>query len=301
MKQLSQSSKQSRPKLAAAIPAFNEEKYIGTIVLKTRQYVGEVIVVDDGSSDQTANVARLAGATVIQHEQNKGYGASIQTLLAEAKKKDINILVLLDADAQHNPDEIPKLIKPISEGFDLVIGSREQRKSDVPRYRRIGQRVISYFSHFLSGEKVSDSESGFRVFSKKAIASLELREDGMAVSAETIARAAEKGLKITEKPISIRYTEDGSTLNPFLHGFGVLGRIIAMISERRPLFFFGLGGTILLILGLLASIRVLSIAFGGGGIGAVTGTALVAVLLLVIGVLSVFTGITLNVITKRKS
>lgn len=293
---MEQSSKRGKCKVVAAIPAFNEEKYIGTIVLKTRQYVDEVVVVDDGSTDQTANIAKLAGATVIQHKKNKGYGASIQALLTEAKKKDISILVLLDADAQHNPDEIPDLIKPISEGFDLVIGSRRHQKNDIPRYRRIGQRVISYFSHILSREKVSDSESGFRVFSKKAIDLLELRENGMAISAETIADAAGKGLKITESPISIRYAKDSSTLNPIVHGFEVLSRIIAMISERRPLFFFGLGGTILSILGLLAGIRVLTIAAGGGGVA--TGTALVSVLLLIIGIFSVFTGIILNVLIK---
>jgi len=298
MQQSSQFSNQNRPRIAAGIPAFNEDKYIGTVVLKTRQYVDEVIVVDDGSSDQTADVAKLAGATVIRHEQNRGYGASIQTLLAEAKKKDLNILVLLDADAQHNPDEIPNLIKPISEGFDLVIGSRVLGGTDVPRYRRIGQRVISYFSHILSEQKVSDSESGFRVFSRKAIDSLELRENGMAVGAETIAKAAEKGLKITERPIFIRYTEDGSTLNPVVHGFGVLRRIIAMISERRPLFFFGLGGIILITLGLLAGLGALGIVFRGGG--AVTGYALVSILLLIIGVFSVFTGIILDVVTRRR-
>lgn len=282
----------------AAIPAFNEEKYIGSIVLKTRQYVDEVVVVDDGSTDQTANIAKLAGATVIQHKKNKGYGASIQALLAEAKKKDPAILVLLDADSQHDPDEIPQLIKPVSEGFDLVIGSRAQQKVNIPRYRRIGQKVISYFSRILSGKKLSDSESGFRVFSKKAIALLELRENGMAISAETISNATEKGLKITERPISIRYTKDGSTLHPVVHGFEVLGRIIAMISERRPLFFFGLGGTILGVLGFLAGIRVVNVASGGGGLA--TGTALVSVLLLIIGVFSVFTGIILNVLAKQK-
>ena len=287
-----------RPKIIAVIPAFNEEKYVGTVVLKTRQYVDEVVVVDDGSTDQTADVARLAGAIVIRHEENKGYGAAVQRLLAEAKRRAADVVVLLDADSQHSPDEIPHLIKPVSEGFDLVIGSREKRRVDIPLYRRIGLRVLSFFSYILSRKRVSDSESGFRVFSKEAIARLELRENGMSVSAETIAKAAEEGLKITERPISIRYTRDGSTLHPVVHGFEVLGRIIAMISERRPLFFFGLGGAILTVFGFLAGIKVINIAFGGGGVA--TGTALISILLLIIGIFSMFTGIILNVLTKRK-
>ena len=299
MKEASQSPLQNKSKIVAAIPAFNEEKYIGTIVLKTRQYVDETIVVDDGSSDQTATIARLAGATVVRHEQNKGYGATIKTLLAEAKKKDAGILVLLDGDFQHNPDEIPELIKPISEGFDLVIGSRQQQKKNIPGYRRIGLGVIARFSRVLSGENLSDSESGFRVFSRKAIDLLELQENGMAISAETISRATEKGLKITERPISIRYTEDGSTLNPVVHGLGVLGRIIAMISERRPLFFFGVGGAILVVFGLIAGTRAAGIVLEGGG--ALNGWALVSALLLVIGVFSGFTGIILNILVKRKN
>ena len=139
-----------KTKIIAALPAYNEEKYIGTVVLKTKQYVDEVIVIDDGSADKTAEISRLAGATVIIHEENKGKGASIQSLLYEAKNKKPDILIFIDADTQHNPDEIPELIKPISEGFDLIIGSREKQKADIPLYRHIGQRVISYFSHILS-------------------------------------------------------------------------------------------------------------------------------------------------------
>jgi glycosyltransferase involved in cell wall biosynthesis len=298
MKKSPKPSKQTSHKIIAGLPAFNEEQYIGTIVLQTRQYVDEVIIVDDGSNDRTAEVASLAGATVIQHERNMGYGASIQTLIAEARKMKPDIFVLLDADSQHNPHEIPDLINPISEGFDIVIGSREAQKKDVPRYRRFGQRIISNFSHVLSGEEITDSESGFRAFSRKAIASLSLRETGMAISAETISRASEEGLKITERPISVRYTTDSSTLNPVVHGVEVLGRIVVMISERRPLFFFGLGGIIVTALGLVAGVIAISL-YSKSGV-AVTGWALVASLLLIVGSISIFTGIILNLLAKRR-
>ena len=291
-------AKPSQPRILVAIPAYNEERYIGSVILKAQQYADEVIVLDDGSLDDTSEIARLAGATVMRHEENKGYGAAIQSLLAEAKKKNPDILVLLDADSQHNPEDIPPLIKPILEGFDLVVGSREQQKVKIPAYRRIGQRVLSYLSGILSRKKLSDSESGFRVFSKKAITVLEPRENGMAVSAETIADAAEKGLKITEVPISIVYTKDGSTLNPIRHGLGVLARILAMISERRPLFFFGLGGGIMATLGCIAGVRTLHLYSIQGILP--TGNALVSVLLLTIGIFSVFTGIILHTLARRK-
>jgi len=290
-----------KPKIIAAIPAYNEEKYIGSIVLKAQQYADTVIVVDDGSTDQTAYVAKLAGASVIQHEQNKGKGVSIRRILAEAKKRNPDILVLLDADAQHNPDEIPDLLKPIvSEGFDLVIGSRERQRLNIPRYRRFGQRVLSYFSRLLSGEKVFDSECGFRAFSPKAVAELKLKQDGFAVEAEMISAATEKALKVTEVPISAIYTRDGSTLNPVAHGLGNLALIIDMISKRRPLFFFGVSGVILIVLGFLAGIRVLQTIATGGLVEMAIGSALVATLLVIIGIFSVFTGVILNVLAGRK-
>ena len=291
-------NKSPRPRIIIGMPAYNEAKYIGTLVVQVRQFADEVVVVDDGSTDHTARVADLAGASVIRHMVNKGYGSAIQSIFTEAKNRNADILVILDADSQHNPDEIPSLIKAITEGSDVVIGSREAQRKTIAPYRRFGQRILSKLTSIASREKLSDTESGFRAYSKKAIALLELKEKGMAISSEIVSEAAAKGLKVTEVPISVIYTQDGSTINPVKHGFGVLNRIMVMISERRPLLFFGLFGSIFLVLGLAAGITVIRLYYFEAGVLA-TGTALVSILFITTGLLTVFTGVILNVLVKR--
>lgn len=282
----------------AGIAAYNEARYVGSIVLQARQYADEVIVVDDGSTDNTARVAELAGATIIRHDKNRGKGTAIQSILAEAKKRNPDVLVLLDADSQHDPNEIPVLIKPISEGFDLVIGSREAQKDKTPRYRRIGQKVLLRSTRLASKTNISDSESGFRALSPKAINELDLKARGFAIESEMITSAAGKNLKITEVPISNIYTKDGSTLNPIRHGIDVLSRIIVMISQRRPLFFFGLAGGILLVIGLIIGIRVINIVATKGDLA--IGSTILTTLFIIAGISSIFTGIILNALNRRK-
>ena len=284
--------------MLAGIAAYNEARYVGSVVLQTRQYVDEVIVVDDGSTDNTAKVAGLAGATVVRHPENRGKGAAVQTILAEARKRKPDVLVLLDADAQHDPHEIPALIKPISEGFDLVIGSREAQEGKTPRYRRIGKEVIFRSSRLASGTNVYDSESGFRALSPKAINELDLKANGFAVESEMITFAADKKLKITEVPISNIYTKDGSTLHPVRHGIDVLSRIIVLISERRPLFVFGVVGVVLLVIGLVFGFRVIAVANTTGNLA--IGSAVLTALFIIAGILSIFTGIILNALVRRK-
>lgn len=286
-------------KIIAGMPAFNESKYIGTLVLDTRQYVDEVIVIDDGSSDDTSKIASLAGATVVSHPINQGYGAAIVSIFNETRKRDPDILIILDADSQHNPSEIPSLIAGVSEGYDVVIGSREMQKHMIPRYRRVGQKVLGRLTNLLSGEKIADTESGFRAYSRKAINELDLKETGMAISSEIIKSAATKKLRIGEVPVSVSYTGDGSSLNPVSHGTGVLRSLFIMISEERPLLFFGILGAGLIIAGIVMGILVIQ-AMSSNQVLQV-GNALVCMLLITVGVLVISTGIILRVLVRRIS
>jgi glycosyltransferase involved in cell wall biosynthesis len=290
-------NKSDKLKILAGMPAYNEANYIGSLVLQVRQYVDDVIIVDDGSTDDTAKIADLAGAYVVQHEKNRGYGGAIRSLLAEAKNQDADILVILDADTQHKPEEIPSLIKGITEGSDIVIGSRDTQREKIATYRRFGQKVLSKMTNISSRQKLTDTESGFRAYSRKALNTLELKEEGMAVSSEIVSEAANKGLQITEVPISVIYTRDGSTLNPISHGLGVLNRIIVMISERRPLLFFGIIGLMFIISGIVIGVLVVQTLTNQQILQ--VGSALVSMLLITIGVLGISTGLILSVLIRR--
>ncbi len=284
-------------KTIIAMPAYNEANYIGSVVLQAKSYAEEVIVADDGSKDQTADIAELAGAYVIRHETNMGKGAGVRDILAEAAKRNADVLVLMDADAQHDPREIPGLIKAVQEGADLVIGSRSIGRENIPSYRKVGQKVLSKLTGTLSKAKVMDTESGFRALSRKAITTMQLKETGFAIEAEMISEAADRGLNIVEVPITAIYTQDGSTLNPIKHGVGNVNRIMVLISERQPVLYFGVLGGLLILLGIVAGVMVFKIQSTAGVLA--TGTALVSMLLITVGTLLVSTGIILGVIVKR--
>ena len=189
-------------------------------------------------------------------------------------------MVLLDSDGQHDPDEIPVLIKPILEdGYDLVAGSRKlkesKKKGKRPFIRPLGQFVLKISLGMITGNRYSDQECGFRALSKRAMDVMEFkfRGTGFSVEAEMIYLAEKHGLKTIEVPITEIYVEDGSTLNPWRHGFGNLGTIIAWFSEKRPLFFFGVAGATSTIIGLIFGANVLYVANAGGGVA--VGSALV--------------------------
>ena len=287
----------SKYKVVVALPAYNEEKYIGSLVIKARRHANEVLVVDDGSHDQTAFIAESAGATVIRHNKNKGYGSAIQNIFSETKKRTPDVLVILDADAQHDPDEIDSLVQAVLGGFDIAIGSRKLQHKAIPAFRRFGQRVLSRLTAIASRKKIYDTESGFRAYSRKAIDQLILKEQGMAISAEIVTEASRVGLSIAEVPISITYSNDSSTINPMVHGMSVFNRVLVMISERRSLLVFGIVGTILIAFGIILGILVIQQLQEFQILQ--VGSALLSMLFITIGILNISTGLILSLIARR--
>ncbi|MDD1703047.1 MAG: glycosyltransferase family 2 protein, partial [Methanoregula sp.] len=214
--------------IVAVIPAYNEELVIGSVVLKARQYVNKVIVVDDGSRDQTRNVAEMAGAEVIALEKNGGKANALFVGLRRAREEGCRAAVIIDGDGQHKAQDIPQVMSPVLNGnADMVIGSRFlSHNNDVPAYRRLGQKTLDVFTNFGCGYRVTDSQSGFRAFSRKALENMDFNSKGYGIESDMIAHFAKRGLSICEVPISVRYdVPHKHKKNPLSHGFSVLGSI----------------------------------------------------------------------------
>jgi len=223
--------------IVAGIPARNAATTIDLVVRRARKYVDLVIVVDDGSIDDTASISRDAGAIVTRHEKNRGYGAALKSLFEEAREVGADVMVILDSDGQHDPDEIPVVIAPVISGkADVAIGSRfiYERNNGVPKYRVIGIRILN-FATGLIGPRVLDSQSGFRAYSKRALSLVDPSDDGMGAGSEILIQTYENGLGIVEVPISCHYGRGGSSQNALVHGMLVLLSLIRYtFRQRKP-------------------------------------------------------------------
>ncbi len=243
-------------KIAIFIPAYNEERSVAAVVLLAKKY-GRVFVIDDGSVDRTGELAAAAGAKVVRHRSNCGYGASVKTALHLARRMEEAAFVFLDGDFQHDPGEIPHVAGPVlSGGADVCLGSRFRGNLvSPPPYRREGVKLINSLSRIRAGSRELDFECGFRAFSKKAVAKVMPRENGYCACSEAIVLALEGGLRVAEVPVSVRYFGDRNG-SPLAQGAGLAGTIINATMRRKPLLFFAGSGLAMLLASALLGIFV---------------------------------------------
>jgi glycosyltransferase involved in cell wall biosynthesis len=280
-------------RVVVVIPAYNEERFIGSVILKMMQFPLTVIVVDDGSTDHTAFVADAAGALVVRHAENKGKGVALNTGICEARQMDPDVIVVIDGDGQHLVRELPSLVRPIlEEGADIVVGSRYLEKtSDVPTNRLLGHWFFNKLTSLASRVTVTDSQSGYRAFSPKAFNSDLFLSRDFSVESEMQFLAHEHALRLVEVPITIRYTD--APKRPILaQGMTVLGGIIKLTGQYRPLLYFSLPGTVLMLAGLGIGLLVIELYSHRGELA--VGYAMLGVLLTVIGMVAYSTGVILH-------
>jgi glycosyltransferase involved in cell wall biosynthesis len=189
------------PLIVAIIPAYNEEKTISWVVEKTRKYADKVIVVDDCSTDETGKLAKKAGATVIRNKVNSGLGSSIRIGLKAAIKTGADIVITLDGDGQHNPEDIKKFISAVNSGYDFVLGERDLRK--YPFVKKLGNFILNIATNFISGTRLKDTESGFRAFKRDALKKLYLKSERYEIAVEIIFEVGRNNIRAKNVPIDV--------------------------------------------------------------------------------------------------
>ncbi len=293
-----------QPKITVVIPAYNEANTIRQVVEGAKKHASEVLVIDDGSQDATTQLAISVGAMVIRIPRNQGKGSALSIGLTTAALNGSNVIVCLDGDGQHDPEDIPRLVEPIVTGkAQMVIGSRfldAHSKGQIPAYRRVGQGVLTIATNLGSTMKITDSQSGYRAFSKEALMVFDYAESGMGIESEMVRSAVRSGLRIEEVPIVARYDGlDTSTMKPGSHGVSVLGSIVREIRSNHPLLYFGVTGMTLALLGITFGLYSISQYSDMGTLP--FGPTLLAVTLAGLGVFLVIAGLILNAISSLTS
>jgi glycosyltransferase involved in cell wall biosynthesis len=291
-----------RPRVIAAVPAFNEERTIAKVVVHALRHVDKVLVVDDGSKDDTAIIAEKLGAVVVRHERNLGKGAALRTCLKWAEKVGASVVVTLDADGQHDPDAIPNLVAPIlNDEADIAIGARTT-PTEMPRLRKLGSRILDRLTGVRVRGVVVDAQSGFKAYSKRAIERVTPAEYGMGADTEMLMKAKLESLRMVQVPIMIRYKGlNTSSLNPVYHWLDVFSAAIKFVSIRHPLMSYGGFSAVMFIIALIFGFQTLEYYSKEGRV--ITNLALISIASGILGFLSLFTGIILftliNVLRER--
>lgn len=243
-----------------AIPAYDEAKTIASVVEEALAVADDVVVVDDGSEDGTAQRAETAGATVVDHGRNLGYGAALQTAFETADRYGVETLVIIDGDGQHDANDIPALTDRVLDGdVNVAIGSRfaGARTSEIPLYRRFGLGVINLMSNVSMGAVrprswVSDTQSGFRAYDRHAIEELASTDigDDMDASLDILYHLRKEGFEIEEVPTVVDYdVESGHSQNPVEHGMRLVRTILRTVERDHPVKFLGVPGFVMILLG----------------------------------------------------
>ena len=282
------------------IPAFNEEHFIGKMVKNCLKYADQVVVCDDGSVDNTYEIADAAGANVIRHEKNCGKGEAFQSLFQFARHSNVDVIVTIDGDGQFLPEEIPKLVKKIeSNEADVVIGYRFDGAAEMPNYRKFGNKMLDKMTNMATQLSVRDTQSGFRAYSKNIIKLIDFKKKGFGVDTEILINAAKNGARISEEKVSVIYHTGSqtSTKNPISHSGEVITSLIEIIAIRSPLKFVGTPGIILIILGIYFAIDV-TLTYTEIGYFSIPFT-LIGVSCLVVGLILFLTSILLYSLSKR--
>ncbi len=289
-----------KPIIVACIPAYNEEKYIAKVIVEAKKYVDKIIVCDDGSRDLTAEIARELGAIVVKHQENKGYGAALRTLFKKALELDPDIIVTLDADGQHDPKEIPRLVEPILKGeADIVIGSRFLGKTTQPKWRILGVKAVTRtVKTAFNINGITDAQSGFRAYRASVVGDLIPEDNTMAASVEILAKARNKNLKIKEVPITITSHEDASKHNPLYHLAVLIVGIIQLFTERHPLLLLGLPGLVSVVVSLIMMLQILLVYKETRVIDPILTTSVL--ILFTVGLLMVALGLVFYAIARLK-
>ena len=276
-------------KIVIGIPAYNEEKNIAGLLIKLKKISQDIIVCNDGSNDLTGKIAEGLGAIVIEHEKNLGYGSAIKSIFLKAHEVNADVLVTFDADGQHRIEDINVILEPIKNNIaDVVIGSRFlNNNQEIPEYRKIGIKAITKLTNVTGGTKITDSQSGFRAYSKKVLEEIKPQESGMGISTEILIKTQKAGFKIMEVPIIILYEGDTSTHNPISHGSSVILSTLKYVAIDRPLVFYGIPGIIFLLVGLAFGVWAIQIYSEEGQV--ITNIALVGISGVIMGTILMLT------------